>query len=84
MKKTLIFVSIFLFAFLFTSCNNSNLITTQSTAEGTAETTTNSQTTTGDVVYDRYQEINLYSINDFHGGTYSDIANLGNWLFLES
>jgi len=76
MKKTLIFVSIFLFAFLFTSCNNSNSVTTQSTVEGTAETTTNSQTTTDDVVYDRYQEINLYSINDFHGGTYSDIANL--------
>ncbi|MCK4551806.1 MAG: bifunctional metallophosphatase/5'-nucleotidase, partial [Tenericutes bacterium] len=39
----------------------------------TTESTTTESTTTA---IDRYQEIKLYSINDFHGGTYSDISYL--------
>lgn len=38
--------------------------------------TTDLVTTTKE--YDRYQYISFYSLNDFHGGTYSDIANLEN------
>lgn len=128
MKKLLVFVSIFVFTFLFVSCDFLNTttttttqISTESTTGNTTQTTTQqgaistttdeqavitttertsgqttgletteqittqeqtttqqttTETTTTSVVYDRYQEINLYSINDFHGGTYSDISNL--------
>jgi 2',3'-cyclic-nucleotide 2'-phosphodiesterase (5'-nucleotidase family) len=88
MKKTLIFISIFVLAFVFVGCDFSVTTTSQTTAgdttnlettiiDSTASVTTSTETiTTDDGVYDRYQEINLYSMNDFHGGTYSDIANL--------
>jgi len=55
-------------------------ITTQSTTIPTSQATTTTTeeeiTTTEDL--ERYQEIKLFSINDFHGGAYSDISRLIN------
>lgn len=44
----------------------------------TTQTTTlpQSQTTTTTVTYDRYQTIEIFSVNDFHGGAYSNINTL--------
>lgn len=53
------------------------VITTDSTEE-TVVSTEETTETTEEVVYDRFQTINLYSMNDFHGGTYSDISKLEN------
>lgn len=52
--------------------------TVDTTASSTVEDTTTVTYTTTEISteYERYQTIKLYSMNDFHGGTYSDIANL--------
>ena len=49
-----------------TTLPSSSTTTTQDTSTGTVTTTT----------YDRYQTFELYSMNDFHGGAYSDIETL--------
>lgn len=66
-----------------TNKTNSKIESTVQTTDSTVQTTettteTTTQTTTEPVVYDRYQTINLYSINDFHGGTYCDVSYLEN------
>ena len=57
--------------------------TTQTTIQTTTEQTTTQTTTeqaktqtTTEATIERYQTINLFSMNDFHGGTYSDISTL--------
>ncbi len=56
--------------------NVSTTIETTTEAIVTTIPTTTEATTTDE--YDRYQTINFYSINDFHGGAYSDISMLVN------
>ncbi len=67
MKKLLAILSILLFVVTAASCSlNSTTVLTNTTSTTAATTTTAS----------REQTIKLFSMNDFHGGTYSDIANL--------
>ncbi len=63
----------------------SDSITSESTvSQTTSNTSTTTTTTTVDsstgtvttITYDRYQTIELFSLNDFHGGAYSDIETL--------
>lgn len=70
-----------------TSATTSGIITDTSTTNSTTEltttttnsiTTTNSTTTTTTTAYERFQDIYLYSINDFHGGAYIDYGSFSN------
>jgi 2',3'-cyclic-nucleotide 2'-phosphodiesterase (5'-nucleotidase family) len=59
--------------------DTTTLITTEVTVPTTITTATTSVIeTTTTVTYDRYQDIYLYSINDFHGGAYLNIEAFAN------
>jgi len=66
MKKFFILIFTLIILIGFTACDSRNLTTDVST--DTSNTTTEALS--------QFQDINLYSINDFHGGTYTDIENL--------
>ncbi len=89
MKKRLLLVLILALSLWMVACvNETSTTTTQSTqssnstTESTTQTTTSttaSTTTTTTTTLDpalRYQTIELFSMNDFHGGAYSDIQTL--------
>ena len=62
-----------------TSNSSSTTSTTSTLPSSTTTLTTTQDTSTGTVTtvtYDRYQTIELFSLNDFHGGAYSDINTL--------
>lgn len=62
-----------------TDSSSTTTILPSSTTTTSTITTTTQDTSTGTVTtttYDRYQTFELYSMNDFHGGAYSDIETL--------
>ncbi|PKL01517.1 MAG: hypothetical protein CVV56_00620 [Tenericutes bacterium HGW-Tenericutes-1] len=68
-----------------TSSSNTDSSSTTTTLPSSSTTTSTITTTTQDtstggtvttITYDRYQTFELYSMNDFHGGAYSDIETL--------
>ncbi len=87
MKKILIFTSIILFTFILVGCTldtSSTTTTTNITDETTTSSTlsslntTTSSSSTSETTYTTADNvlIDLYSINDFHGGAYSSIDTL--------
>lgn len=64
-----------------TSLNTTTEVITTIPITTTESTTTTETVSTTDVTteyVERYQEINLFSMNDFHGGAYTDFDNLIN------
>jgi len=82
MKKLLILALLVSSLFGLAACASITTLTTQSDTTTQTETTTTSTTTTTTVTSatvsttpeERYQTIELFSLNDFHGGAYSSLS----------
>lgn len=81
MKKNTILILLVLLSLSFIGCDNtsttSNNTTTSHTTQPSTTQTTSSVTTEEMITAEnRYQVIDLYSVNDFHGGAYNGIEAL--------
>lgn len=81
MKKLLILALLVSSLFVFSACASITTLTTQSdttttttTTAPTTTTTTVTQSTASTTPEERYQTIELFSLNDFHGGAYSSLS----------